>query len=145
MAPREGNPQVTDGPVIMMTSSNGNIFRVTGPLYGKFTGHSPHKGQWRRALMPSLICAWSNGWANNRNSGDSRRHRAHYCNGRMCFQIMSLHYSPESNIYLWDYSMNQSISDMFSNSPIKIVPFHKDFPLAVNSPNNMNQPIRYNN
>ena len=24
---------------IMMTSSNGNIFRVTGPLYGEFTGH----------------------------------------------------------------------------------------------------------
>ena len=23
----------------MMTSSNGNIFRVTGPLWGKFTGH----------------------------------------------------------------------------------------------------------
>ena len=28
----------------MMTSSNGNMFRVTGPLYGEFTG-SPHKGQ----------------------------------------------------------------------------------------------------
>ena len=25
--------------VIMMTSSNGNIFRVTGPLYAEFTGH----------------------------------------------------------------------------------------------------------
>ena len=24
---------------IMMTSSNENIFRVTGPLWGKFTGH----------------------------------------------------------------------------------------------------------
>ena len=24
---------------IMMTSSNGNIFRVTGPLWGEFTGH----------------------------------------------------------------------------------------------------------
>ena len=23
----------------MMTSSNGNIFRVTGPLWGEFTGH----------------------------------------------------------------------------------------------------------
>ena len=25
--------------VVMMTSSNGNIFRVTGPLRGEFTGH----------------------------------------------------------------------------------------------------------
>ena len=24
--------------------------------------NSPHKGQWRRALMFSLICAWINGW-----------------------------------------------------------------------------------
>ena len=40
--------------------------------------HSPHKGQWRGALMFSLICAWTNGWANNRDAGDLRRHRAHY-------------------------------------------------------------------
>ena len=24
--------------------------------------HSPHKGQWREALMFSLICTWINGW-----------------------------------------------------------------------------------
>ena len=39
---------------------------------------SPHKGQWRGALMFSLICAWINGWVNNRETGDLRRHRAHY-------------------------------------------------------------------
>ena len=39
---------------------------------------SPHKGQWRGALMFSLICAWINGWVNNREAGDLRRHRAHY-------------------------------------------------------------------
>ena len=38
----------------------------------------PHKGQWRGALMFSLICAWINGWLNNREAGDLRRHRAHY-------------------------------------------------------------------
>ena len=40
--------------------------------------NSPHKGQWRGALMFSLICVWTNGWANNRDAGDLRRHRAHY-------------------------------------------------------------------
>ena len=40
--------------------------------------NSPHKGQWREALMVSLICAWTNGIINNRDSGDLRRHRAHY-------------------------------------------------------------------
>ena len=32
--------------------------------------NSPHKGQWRGALMFSLICAWTNGWINHRDAGD---------------------------------------------------------------------------
>ena len=50
--------------------------------------NSPHKGQCRGALMFSLICVWINGWVNNREAGDLRRHRGHYdvivmrhCNG----------------------------------------------------------------
>ena len=34
-----------------------------------------HKGG---ALMFSLICAWINGWVNNREAGDLKRHHAHY-------------------------------------------------------------------
>ena len=41
-------------------------------------GNSPHKGQWRQALRFSLICAWTNGWVNNRYADALRRHRAHY-------------------------------------------------------------------
>ena len=40
--------------------------------------NSPHKGQWRRALIFSLICAWINGWVNSREAGDLRRHSPHY-------------------------------------------------------------------
>ena len=40
--------------------------------------NSPHKGQWREALMFSLICAWINGWVNNREADDLRRHHAQY-------------------------------------------------------------------
>ena len=40
--------------------------------------NSPHKGQWRGALMFSLIWAWINDWINNREAGDLRRNRAHY-------------------------------------------------------------------
>ena len=36
-----------------------------------------HKDQWRGALMFSLMCTWTNGWANNRDAGDLRRHRLH--------------------------------------------------------------------
>ena len=40
--------------------------------------NSPHKGQWRGALMFSLICIWINGWVNNREAGDLRRNHGHY-------------------------------------------------------------------
>ena len=40
--------------------------------------NSPHKGQWRGALMFSLICIWINGWVNNREAGDLKCYRAHY-------------------------------------------------------------------
>ena len=36
-------------------------FRLTGPLWGEFTGHR----------------VWINGWVNNQEVGDLRRHRAH--------------------------------------------------------------------
>ena len=40
--------------------------------------NSPHKGQWRRALMFSLICARINGWVNNREASNLIHHRVHY-------------------------------------------------------------------
>ena len=40
--------------------------------------NSPHQGQWRGALMFSLICDWITGWVNNHESGDLISHRAHY-------------------------------------------------------------------
>ena len=38
----------------------------------------PHKGQWRGALMFSLICVRMNGWVNSREAGDLGRYRVHY-------------------------------------------------------------------
>ena len=40
--------------------------------------NSPHKGQWRGALMFTLICARINACVNNREAGDLRRYRPHY-------------------------------------------------------------------
>ena len=39
---------------------------------------SHHKGEWCGAWMFSLICAWTNSRANNREAVDLSRHRAHY-------------------------------------------------------------------
>ena len=38
--------------------------------------NSPQKGQWRGALIFSSICAWTNGWGNNRDTGKLRCHHA---------------------------------------------------------------------
>ena len=64
-----------------MTSSNGNIFRVTGHLCGEFTG--PRWIPRTKASDVELRCflwsaPWINGWVNNREAGDLRRYRAHY-------------------------------------------------------------------
>ena len=52
----------------------------------------PHKGQWRGALMFSLIFAWINGWVNNSEAGDLSVHRVHY-DVIMMFWIFRAHHS----------------------------------------------------
>ena len=93
----------------MMTSSNGKKkkkkdiikwehFRVTGPLCREFTGH-----RWiplTKASDAELWCflrfaAWMNGWVNNREAGDLRRHHSHYD-----IIVMVLHWSLGTN-YLY--------------------------------------------
>ena len=48
------------------------------------TGEFPPQSQWRGDLMFPLICAWINGWVNNREAGDLRHARAHYDIILMC-------------------------------------------------------------
>ena len=102
----EGNPLLTTGLPSQMATNAANlhammssccysdmIYRMAWwrhqmkhfPRYWPFVRgihrssvNSPHKGQWRGALMFSLICVWINGWVNNREAGDLRRYRAHY-------------------------------------------------------------------
>ena len=65
----------------MMTSSNGNIFGVTGPLCGEFTRH-----RWIPLTKASDVeywcflwsAPWINDSVNNRETGDLRRHLTHY-------------------------------------------------------------------
>ena len=63
----------------MMTSSKGNIFCVTDPLWGEFTGH-----RWiplTKASGAELWCFQATPEKtidDNRDAGDLRRHRANY-------------------------------------------------------------------
>ena len=54
--------------------------------------NSPHKGQWRGALMFSLICAWINDWVNNGEADGLRSHLAHYDVNVMIMPKESDHY-----------------------------------------------------
>ena len=69
--------------------------------------NSPHKGQWRGALMFSLICARINCWVNKREAGDFRRHRVHYD-----FSVVYNWTSPNKQalfvITLWKPGINDS-------------------------------------
>ena len=66
--------------IVSSTQSHDDIKWEHFPRYWPF-GQSPdstHEGQWRGALMFSLYSTWTNGWANNRDDGDLRRHRTHH-------------------------------------------------------------------
>ena len=61
-----------------ITKSHGDVIKwIFFPRYWQIVRgihrspvNSPHKGQWRGALIFSLICVWINGWVNNREAGD---------------------------------------------------------------------------
>ena len=60
--------------------------------------NSPYTGQWRGALIFSFICAWINGWANNREADDLRRHCAHYDIAVMA-TLKYMEETPHNNLY----------------------------------------------
>ena len=65
---------------IMMTSSNENILRVTGPLCGELTvtGEFPAQRPVTRSFDVFFDLHPNNRLGNSRKAGDLRRHRAHY-------------------------------------------------------------------
>ena len=87
------------------------INRTPGPFL-LIRINSSHKGQWGGALMFSLICAWVNGWVNNHEAGDFRRHRAHYD----VTVMWGLFYIPHSEyiiqLYLLEW-FGENLSDKF--------------------------------
>ena len=83
--PCQGNTTDINLPGILASSNDDVVKCKQFPCYWPFVRgihwspvNSPHKGQRCGALMFSLICAWTNGWANHRDIGDLRRHHTHY-------------------------------------------------------------------
>ena len=63
---------------------------------------SPHKGQWRGFFYVSLICAWTKGWANTRDTGDLRRPRAQYDVAAM-HEVHTIHPKKYTQIYRFSF------------------------------------------
>ena len=86
-------------------------------------GNSPHKGQWREALMFSLICAWINGWVNNGAAGDLRCDRAHHDVTVMLFSRIrpSSRYDPDS---IWKFHGGAILT--FNNTFILLWPYQRN-------------------
>ena len=81
--------------------------------------NSPHKGQWRGALMFSLICAWIDDWINNREACDLRRHRGHYDVNVM--GIMADEWIESfQKLFLIILKTDQSQMDIYSQQYLKI-------------------------
>ena len=72
--------------------------------------NSPHKGQWCRALMFSLICARINHWVNNREAGDLKRHHIHND-----VNVMSFAPSTTSAVFEQGHHIISSVSKIRSN------------------------------
>ena len=76
---------------------------------------SPHKSQWRRALVFSLICASTNGWTNTQDAGDLRRIHAHYYvtvmiwHAHLCSITLPCRYTWHNNVREWfcQYVLNK--------------------------------------
>ena len=83
---------------------------ATSPLCGEFTAlvNSPHKGQWRGALMCSLIYVWINDWVKNREAGDLRRQRGHYDVSVMTAPGLQCHPRFNDIVYQNDYLFQRS-------------------------------------
>ena len=76
-----GNKTIPDraSPNLMMTSSNGNNCRVTGPLCGApVTGEFPSQRPVTQSFDIVFHLRLINGSVNNREAGDLRRHHATY-------------------------------------------------------------------
>ena len=88
---------------VMMTSSNGNIFHVTGPLCGEFTG--PGEFPTQRPVMWSFDVFFdlrlNKRLGKHREAGDLRCHHGHYYVNVMGIMLWATSIFNHNKVYLW--------------------------------------------
>ena len=76
--------------------------------------NSPHKGQWRGALMFTLICARINDWVNNREAGDLRRHLDHY-------DVIVMNYKVNNDLLDFDIRLIKYAANFIQKSSAQVI------------------------
>ena len=112
----------------IMTSWDGNIFRVTGPLCGEFTGHrwiSHTKANDTELWCWFWICAWINDWVNNPEAGDLRRRRDHYDGTvmnqhRLDYSSWRMYASPGIELDNYSYDKNYESVSLLSTYQLSV-------------------------
>ena len=86
---------------------------------GNSSVNSPHKGQWRGALMFSLMCVWTNSWSNNGYAGDLRRHHVHYEVTVILLRVSAILEVLQTAQYI---SLDNWTRQLLSHSSVSIIP-----------------------
>ena len=93
--------------IFLMTSSSGNFFHVTGPLWGESIGTSGFPSQ--RPVTQSFDiffdCAWTNVWANSGYTGDLKRSCFHH-------DVTAMFYCIQCSYFIHCYLQGFDLSDM---------------------------------
>ena len=92
--------------------------------------NSPHKGQWRGALMFSFIYAWINDWVNNREAGDLRRQDGHYDVIVMCYSMMDKETTDKETFWL-HVPLEQHHVTIFMSMPKLLCRTHFQAPIFM--------------
>ena len=98
----------------MMTSSNGNIVRVTGHWCREFACHRwiPRtKGSDAELWCFLWSAPWINGWVNDSDAGDLRLHRAHYDITVMNTNVFKIvcHYDNQASINMLEMGDSRNL------------------------------------
>ena len=106
----------------MMTSSNGNNFRVTGHLCGEFTvpGEFPAQRPVMRSFDVFYDLRLNERWVNNRDAGDLRRYRTHYDVTIMqCYCCPWGLIQPDANTICTSSKLPCFLDQRYPNSPLQ--------------------------
>ena len=85
------------------------LFVEISPVTGQFPVQRPVT----QSFDVSLVCAWINGWVNNHEAGDLKRHRAHYDVTVIIFHWIIFHWVNDIMQIWWIFAGSSKFSYLY--------------------------------